>query len=667
MPATIVRRARPTLTAVELDCGEALEFVLDSGRTVRLELLSTSARVLLTSNRDTRVEERQGRTILLCVARVRIDGHELELNRFLCAQESFAEPYVVNGLRFWFDGTADLFELITEGHGVCRPRKHARFALQDAARGVCPEPLHPWCPKDENAIDIKECYNGDDCWLGPYLGASAHGGLDINHPKGTPLWAPIDFDEQFYFECLAGGANNNRHRALRTWPDGSAWTLQAHHMYELCVPEHTPLKRGAEYAKAAGVLNGSHNHTHFVFKVAEPGTRAGADDVLLDPWILFWQTFEDARRAGTELRAEMQAPGPARAGEPVAFSSEGSRPGPGGAALKYVWTFGDGGCSFEPHPRYAYARPGLYAATLTVDDGSNRATATQHLTVDGEPYAGAAPVLVAPDEPAFRVRPARQADLYARPPRRLPRTLRFVARASRPRPAARILELRSRGLKHELKRAACEVAFERGAGWLTVKAQGSATSQELLVSADATGLTPGLYAATVRAMVGEALNGTLPFRVELLVKAEPPPPGESVVDDAGEGCEATPFFWVAPRFSKFPVRGFGGDEQDGGGFLSNGGRAEPGEYVRFTPDLAAGAYEVAFHPLTPFAPGDAFNVRVRHRGGAATVRVQPFAARRIGRFEFDEGCDGFVELLAAGSAGQVLADAVVFTPAIGGR
>jgi hypothetical protein len=34
----------------------------------------------------------------------------------------------------------------------------------------------------------------------------------------------------------------------------------------------------------------------------------------------------------------------------------------------------------------------------------------------------------------------------------------------------------------------------------------------------------------------------------------------------------------------------------------------------------------------------------------------------LGTFEFDEGGDGYVQFLAAGSRGQVLADAVRFRP-----
>ncbi|MCZ7599250.1 MAG: hypothetical protein M5U09_18260 [Gammaproteobacteria bacterium] len=147
-----------------------------------------------------------------------------------------------------------------------------------------------------------------------------------------------------------------------------------------------------------------------------------------------------------------------------------------------------------------------------------------------------------------------------------------------------------------------------------------------------------------------------------------------VVDDADPGCEPTPWFWVGPRFARWAERGVNGF------YLTNGGRAVDGEYVRFTPDLAAGRYEVVLPNLTPYEPERReakvdgqpppalaeynapcrFAVRVRHRHGDETVWMEPAKSRVIGEFEFEEGTDGFVEILAGGSTGQVLADAVIW-------
>jgi hypothetical protein len=66
--------------------------------------------------------------------------------------------------------------------------------VQDATLRVCPDLVHPFCPIPKDGLRIEDCYNGENCWLGALYGAAAHAGLDINHPAGTPLWTPIDFD-----------------------------------------------------------------------------------------------------------------------------------------------------------------------------------------------------------------------------------------------------------------------------------------------------------------------------------------------------------------------------------------------------------------------------------------------------------------------------------------
>ena len=105
--------------------------------------------------------------------------------------------------------------------------------------------------------------------------------------SGTPLHAPIAFDDQFLFHSLTAGQNNNRWRGIRRWPNGSVWWLQAHHLNKMLVPEHTPLARGQLYAETAGVHVGAHQHTHFAWRISEEG-----EDYWIDPWIFFWQTFQ---------------------------------------------------------------------------------------------------------------------------------------------------------------------------------------------------------------------------------------------------------------------------------------------------------------------------------------------------------------------------------------
>jgi hypothetical protein len=299
----IRKSAKDTLTAVQLDRGETLEFCLCNQRMVSIELLSTSAKILRTTLKQPKVEEEGARTDYTFACVLRVNGRECRLEREVSTQRSFYEPWLLDGVLVWLDAVDDVFDFLQETHGDCRPKKHARFAVQDASLRICPERLHPWCPLPEGGLRIEDCYRGEDCWLGAYNGASAHGGLDINHPKGTPLWAPLDIHDHFYFNSLEMGHNNNRWRGIHRWENRAEWILQAHHMTDLTVPEHRPIRKGEQFAWGAGVLTGAVEHSHFVFKVHDSG-----ETVLLDPWILFWQMYQD-QKANQRTQPTGLAPG----------------------------------------------------------------------------------------------------------------------------------------------------------------------------------------------------------------------------------------------------------------------------------------------------------------------------------------------------------------------
>jgi hypothetical protein len=653
-PRVVRRAARETLTAVELDRGDTLAFTLRGGQTRTLVLEETKAEILLTNVPELKKGFPGGGTIYTFTCRVRVDGHPMTIERYVSVQQSYYEPHVVNGMRIWFDGVRGVGELFNENHGACVPEREARFAVQDATLPICPQELRPWYPNGSNRLDVHEAYNGDDVWMGHYFGADLHGGLDVNMPIGTPLWAPIDFDDQFFFNSLELGHNNNRWRGVRRWPGGDLWTLQAHHIVRLLVPEHEPLRRGTHYAVAAGVLTGSHAHSHFVFKVGEEEYQ-----ILLDPWILFWQIFENNKRRAAAIRAEMAPLEPATTQRPVAFHSR-STPGATGNVLSHYWSFGDGGWAAGPDVSYRFTEPGIYPVTLVVDDGVERAAITQHVTVDGERVDAPSLVLFAPDEVTFRPRPVHAMDVYGRPVRRVPHTLEFVARPrSRPGPATKRVVLRNRGTG-TLGEAAVTVVYEENPGWLSVARDGSGNEQELTIAVDASRLKPraGLYHAVVTVGCPGAVNSPQGFRVELTTPAHRPA-STAVVDDLDPECYATPWFWLAPRLHGWP-EGFRES------YLTSAGRSVEGEFVRFTPDLAAGKYEVAFAAETPFRPTplvDAeirFPVRVRHRDGFDTIQAEPSTARTIGTFAFDEGTDGYVEIHAGKAHGPVVADAIRF-------
>lgn len=289
-PRAIQRAAKDTLTPVELDWGDELLFKLRTGEVRKLKLARTEARIIEGSRLSVKK--------YAFTAALELDGRKFTIERVVPAQESFYQPAVEDGLRIWLDAVSDIF--LPDGGFldekdkaigiICQPRRKARLAVNDARDRICPEKLAPWYPDKAGRLDVRECYLGENVWMGPFMGKLAHGGLDLNMKSGTQLFAPIEFDDQYYFNSLAAGHNNNRWRGVRRWPDGSVWWLQSHHLNRLLVPEHTPLKRGQPYAESAGVFVGARQHTHFAWRITEQG-----EDYWLDPWILFWQTFQDRK------------------------------------------------------------------------------------------------------------------------------------------------------------------------------------------------------------------------------------------------------------------------------------------------------------------------------------------------------------------------------------
>ncbi len=305
MSLVIERSVKPTLTPFGLHIGDTFRLQLRSGRLWEMTLLATRARILARDfnrlhsyhdpSHDSGDISAYGFTAL-----VRINGREYELRREVGTQKSFDEPARIEGVCLWLDAVASIFrdaggfmaEKDWKGGWICKPSQAARFAVQEEGLSLCPEPLHPWYPNESGRPNISQCYDGEDCWMGPYNGASAHCGLDLNMPKGTVLTAPFDLDCHEMFNTLAAGFDNNRWRGVRRWPDGSEWRIQTHHLIEMIVPERTPLKAGTPYATTAGVRVGLHPHTHFMFQITEQGGQ-----YWLDPWIVFWAVFRSTNPA----------------------------------------------------------------------------------------------------------------------------------------------------------------------------------------------------------------------------------------------------------------------------------------------------------------------------------------------------------------------------------
>ena len=308
--SALERRSKPTLTPFGLNHDQTLRFTLRDGRVWEMTLLRTSAEVVARDYaaygyRDPG-HESGDISAYAFTCEVLVNGRAHHLRREVGTQSSFYEPWEFDGVRLWFDAATCAFKddggFIAEKDWrqglICMPAHKARFAVQEAASSICPEPLHPWYANDSGRLDIRQCYNGEDCWMGPYGGGAAHCGLDINMPAGTVLSAPISFDDHYLLRATAAGFKNNAWRGVRRWPDGSEWWLESAHMIRITAPERTPLKAGTDYAIAAGVFVGSHEHTHFNFQVIDQG-----GDYRLDPWILFWAIFRQQReRAGRKAR-----------------------------------------------------------------------------------------------------------------------------------------------------------------------------------------------------------------------------------------------------------------------------------------------------------------------------------------------------------------------------
>lgn len=290
----IEKQVKPTLSVVEMDHGDILNVTLLNGNMVTLELLDTRAVVTDTTLKTLGVKEHKGRTNFHFYCDLLVNGSPLQIKREVSSRKSFYEPVVIDGLCLWFDAAEVIFDFLLEKHGPCRPRKAARFAFQDAGLSIAPVKLHPWCPLPPDCLRIEDCYNGEDCWLGAFGGVDAHGGLDINHPAGTPLYAPFDLDDQYLYQRVENGDYNNRWRGFHRWPDGSQWVIHSSHMLKMNVADHEPVKAGVQYAEGAGVAvhaPGSHEHSHFAFGIVD-----GEEITWLDPWILFRQMYLDNKK-----------------------------------------------------------------------------------------------------------------------------------------------------------------------------------------------------------------------------------------------------------------------------------------------------------------------------------------------------------------------------------
>ena len=90
------------------------------------------------------------------------------------------------------------------------------------------------------------------------------------------------------------------------------------------------------------------------------------------------------------------------------------------------------------------------------------------------------------------------------------------------------------------------------------------------------------------------------------------------------------------------------------------GEVSLSEETPFEPERRAMSVNGPQPVNTQLNPESRFAVRVKSKDGDEIIWIEPSKSRIIGTFEFNEGMDGFVDILSEGSAGQVLVDAIIF-------
>ena len=109
----IYREAKETITAVEMNIGDTLQFKLRNGQIRKMTLEETSANVLLTNKGQK--DEGVGATLYHFSCRLSVDGHPMTMERYVGSQESFYKPYIINGMQVWFDAVSDIFNFLLAG------------------------------------------------------------------------------------------------------------------------------------------------------------------------------------------------------------------------------------------------------------------------------------------------------------------------------------------------------------------------------------------------------------------------------------------------------------------------------------------------------------------------------------------------------------------------
>lgn len=303
-PRVVEITAWEGVSVCELNVGDTLVFTLANGEKRKLVLKGVSAKAIERVGADVR---------RYCFTMdFDIDGKNYTFFREAPTDNTLnAEPFEVSGMQIWPDSVADLFHdgggfMLEKDFrfvaGTCRPMRRARIAFQDATLRIIPEKTVWWWPAPSWPLSVKNCYNGRDCWMGPWYaepdrGGETHCGTDINMPAHTPLRTPFAVDEQHYFHRVDRGSNNNRWRGIRRWNNGQVWWIQSHHIDTVLLDEGGPLAADTVYALSGGQWCGEFTHTHFnlrIFKEVEgPDGERATESFWLNPGLVFRQMALD--------------------------------------------------------------------------------------------------------------------------------------------------------------------------------------------------------------------------------------------------------------------------------------------------------------------------------------------------------------------------------------
>ncbi len=657
---TLELETKETLSVIEINKGDTVEYTLQNGRTVSLELLDCHVDIIFTTLDTLKKGSGQDCTVYSMTCHVKIDGQPMKMVRYVPVQESYYKPYTVNGLTIWFDALKDLSNYFNENHGSCVPAKDARFAFQDTTLQISPQKLSNWFPAPKNRIFINDAYRGDDCWLGTYFGADLHGGLDVNMPSNTPLIAPIDLDEHYFFNSLKNGDNNNRWRGIRYWDNGDIWYLQTHHMTELIIPPYQSITQGQTYGYAAGMWAGYSSHSHFVFKTYQAQRDSW---IVVDPWIIHWQIFENNNAKSNAINAHIEPLAPAKTGETVHFGSRGSCPGIYGGEVEYFWNFGDGYTSIRENPIHIYQRPGIYPVTLTLRSGSSTASYTQHITINGKPVDGPSFEIKCDEEPSFYIAKNWKTAAYGSRAT-IPNTLHFKTYQESKNPfEAKTISILSNQLGRDGSYApphTIEVIYKHGSDWIDINKTEHDNCLDLSVKPIINKVIKewGFYEAYIIIHHDKAINSPQYVRVKLDFSFDRPG-SDVIVDNQDPDCVKSDYFWLATYFRVDVSDGYNGT------YLMNASN-QAGEYVRYTPNLREGTYNVslhspAYHHSRIKEKLGSFYAIVKHKDGLDRIRIEPNKSLDIGQFEFSDGKQGYVEIVSDDSDGLIIADAMKFS------